>query len=371
MVSKPQEGSSDEVAELRETKGRGRLRLGILLAALLTLTAYAAVTDSFNMPPKRQHRQLEEITPARLIQAAERRVAQRQRPQTGDNGFDLSNATIPTDEILRGGPPRDGIPAIDEPKFLPVSQADFLRDADQVLGFVQNGEARAYPLRILVQHEIVNDTVGGRPIAVTYCPLCGTCMVFDRRYAGEELTFGVSGLLYNSDVLMYDRQTESLWSQLKMEAVAGPQVGQKMHWLASEQMTWAAWKKRYPDSEVLSRETGFRRDYNRFPYAGYESTERTMFPVAKHRDELKNKEWVIGVVVDGTPKAYPVAELEKLGDAPFDDVVGGLPIKVSYDATSLRVEVKERASGTAVPNVRVYWFAWQAFYPETELYGHD
>ena len=366
MDSDPRE-ESREVAEDRrpERRGRGWLRLGILLAVLASLSVYVWKAG-----------QLEVVFPEQLpgLGSPEDKAARLERMARAVDpfsGFDVSNATIPKSEILRGGPPRDGIPAIDEPKFLSVSKVDFLRDGDQVLGFVEKGEARAYPLRILVWHEIVNDTVGGRPIAVTYCPLCGTCMVFDRRYAGEELTFGVSGLLYNSDVLMYDRQTESLWSQLKMEAVAGPQVGQKMHWLASEQMTWAAWKKRYPDSEVLSRETGFRRDYNRFPYAGYESTERTMFPVAKHRDELKNKEWVIGVVVDGTPKAYPVAELEKLGDAPFDDVVGGLPIKVSYDATSLRVEVKERASGTAVPNVRVYWFAWQAFYPETELYGHD
>ena len=363
MEQKPEETPGEEIETQSPGGGRRLLRLGILVLVLLTLTVYAAVTDSFNIPP--------EWAKARRSEA--QMAIERVRAPAGRqyNGFDISNASIPTEEILRGGPSRDGIPAIDEPKFLPAADVNYLRDGDTVVGFVEQGEARAYPLRILVWHEIVNDTVGGRPIAVTYCPLCGTCMIFDRRYNGKELTFGVSGLLHNSDVLMYDRQTESLWSQLKMEAVSGPQVGQKMHWLASEQMTWAAWKERYPDSDVLSKETGFGRTYDGLPYAGYEQTERTMFPVPKHRDELRNKEWVIGVIVDGLPKAYPIAELEKLGDLPLDDVVGELPIEVSYDAAGQRAEVKERTSGTAVPNVRVYWFAWQAFYPQTELYSYD
>lgn len=269
MDSKPEDMTPDKVEDATKKKVQGRRRLGVLYVVLLSLTAYAAVTDSFKMPPKRE---------GRPNLGFRFDVSNANVPQ-GHNGFDVSNATIPKSEILRGGPPRDGIPAIDEPKFLPVSKAHFLRDEDPVIGLVEKGEARAYPLRILVWHEIVNDTVGGRPITVVYCPLCGTGMVFDRRYAGEELTFGVSGLLYNSDVLMYDRQTESLWSQLKMEAVAGPQVGQKMHWLASEQMTWSAWKKRYPDSKVLSTETGYKKNYNSPPYAGYEQTESTLFPV--------------------------------------------------------------------------------------------
>ena len=365
MGSGPREEHAEGAEGRRpRRRGRGRLRLLLLLAVLGSLSVFAA-TVWLELPVSKPS---PVVSIPEGISGRQERLA---RLAFTFNGFDVSNTTIPKSKILPGGPPRDGIPAIDDPKFLPVSDVNYLRDGDQVLGFVEQGVTRAYPLRILVHHEIVNDTVGGRPIAVTYCPLCGTCMVFDRRYAGKELTFGVSGLLHNSDVLMYDRQTESLWSQLKMEAVAGPQVGRKMRWLASEQMTWAAWKERYPDSEVLSRDTGFRRDYTRLPYAGYESTERTMFPVPRHRDDLKNKEWVIGVVLEGLAKAYPIAELEKIGSAPVADELGGVSLTISYDAEAQRVEVTERGTGEAVPSVRVYWFAWQAFYPQTELYAHE
>ncbi len=368
MLRNPEEEASEEAQTRRLGVSRKRLRAWTLVLALLALTVYAATTDSLGLLTEWAMR-----GPSHELRTTARAETRGRPPNRGSthNGFDVSNATIPIGEIRSGGPPRDGIPSIDEPRFLPASEVDYLRDADEVVGFIEQGKARAYPLRILVWHEIVNDTVGGRPIAVTYCPLCGTCMVFDRRYAGKELTFGVSGLLYNSDVLMYDRQTESLWSQLEMAAVSGPQVGEKMLWLPSEQMTWAAWKQRYPGSEVLSTATGHGRTYDRMPYAGYEQMERTMFPVPKHRDELRNKEWVIGVVVDGLPKAYPIAELEKLGDASLDDVVGQSALKISYDAAARRAEVKDGTSGNMVPNVRVYWFAWQAFYPGTELYSHD
>ena len=156
------------------------------------------------------------------------------------NGFDLSNASIPRDDIFRGGPPRDGIPSIDDPRFVASSSVDYLDDGDIVIGFAQGGTARAYPTRILVWHEIVNDEVDGEPIAVTYCPLCGTAMVFRRSVGGRQRTFGVSGLLYQSDVLMYDRESESLWSQLAMRAVAGPAEGTELEWLPSEHMTWKA-----------------------------------------------------------------------------------------------------------------------------------
>jgi len=347
MVSEPEETSTDEVEEVGEKKGRGRLRLGILLAVLVSMAVFAAATGRLQLPGAQP---------------------QREPAQNSYNNFDVSNATIPIEEIRRGGPPRDGIPSIDEPKFVSVSDADFLLDGDQVFGFAEKGDVRAYPLRILVWHEIVNDTVGGRPVAVTYCPLCGTCMVFDRRSNEGELTFGVSGLLYNSDVLMYDRETESLWSQLMMEAVAGPQAGQKMRWLASEQMTWAAWKERYPDSKVLSRESGNGRNYLSSPYAGYELKESTMFPFAAHRDDLRNKEWVVGVVVEGLPKAYPIKELELLGAAPLEDTLGGIALTVTYDKEKEWATVTQSATGVPIPSVRSFWFAWQAFYPRTELY---
>ena len=141
------------------------------------------------------------------------------------NGFDISNSSIPTNEILHGGPPRDGIPAISNPKHVSADQASFLRDSDRVIGIEINGEARAYSIGILNWHEIVNDRIGNQSVAITYCPLCGTGVAFDATIDGEVTEFGVSGLLYNSDVLLYDRNSESLWSQIKRQALAGDRVG--------------------------------------------------------------------------------------------------------------------------------------------------
>jgi hypothetical protein len=285
------------------------------------------------------------------------------------NGFNVSNAIIPIGEIRSGGPPRDGIPAIDRPQFIPAARADFLRDEDIVISLSAQGRARAYPLRILVWHEIVNDEFGGQAVAVTYCPLCGTAMVFDRSIGGRTLSFGVSGLLYQSDVLMYDRQTESLWSQLKMQAVSGPLVETQLPWLPSEHLTWAAWRQKYPEAEVLSTNTGHRRDYTQQPYRGYEQTPQTIFPVPQFRPELPNKEWVIGIIIGAEAKAYPVAGLHS--HQIVSDVVGGQEVRVAYDPAQRRPTVVRADTGEAIPYVMVYWFAWQAFYPGTAVWGGE
>jgi len=285
------------------------------------------------------------------------------------NGFDVSNTTIPKSEIKSGGPDKDGIPAILDPKFVASADADFLHADDEVLGVSIDDDHRAYPLRVLVWHEIVNDTVGETPIAATYCPLCGTCMVFDRRVGDRTLTFGVSGLLYNSDVLMYDHQTESLWSQLQMESVAGELVGAKLDWLAAEQMTWEAWQELHPESMVLSTDTGFGRNYGRMPYAEYMRSDRTIFPVPTNRTELPKKSWVIGVIVDGQAKAYPRETLAQSAE-PIADRIGDTTVSVTYDSASRRAVVANGA-GYRLPHVTVYWFAWQAFYPDTAIYAPD
>ncbi len=283
-------------------------------------------------------------------------------------GFYVGNATIPREEILRGGPPKDGIPAILQPRFVRAGRAGFMKRDDLVLGIAGEETQRAYPLRIVVWHEVVNDTVDGVPVAVTYCPLCGTCMVFDRRVNGEELTFGVSGLLYNSDVLMYDHQSESLWSQLKMASVAGDRAGESLTWLPAEQMTWAAWKAKYPGTEVLSTNTGYGRDYGGTAYAGYATSDNIMFPVSFTRIELKKKAWVAGVLIDGVAKAYPIAELEKMRPRQhLEDEVNGFPLVVTYDARA-KYATFSGADGSRIPHVTAYWFAWQAFYPGTEIY---
>ncbi|HSG05403.1 MAG TPA: DUF3179 domain-containing protein, partial [Nitrospiria bacterium] len=184
-------------------------------------------------------------------------------------GFDLSRSSIPKEDILPGGPPKDGIPALDNPKFLKAGKAALLNSGDRVLGFSGKGEAKAYPIKILNWHEVVNDTVGGKPVVITYCPLCGTGMAFDPVVKGEHFTFGVSGLLYQSDVLMYDRQTDSLWSQILQEAVTGKMMGTRLTLLPLIHTTWEEWRKEHPNTLVLSTDTGYSRNYRRDPYEGY------------------------------------------------------------------------------------------------------
>ena len=164
------------------------------------------------------------------------------------NGFDLSNSILPRDEILHGGPPRDGIPAISDPKMIDAIEADYLADKDRVVGLTLNGESRAYPIAILNWHEIVNDEIGNKRFAVTYCPLCGTAVVFDSSIDGKRTDFGVSGLLYNSDVLLYDRDTESLWSQIMSQSVSGVHVGKPLTRIPISHTSWGDWRNKNPNS---------------------------------------------------------------------------------------------------------------------------
>jgi hypothetical protein len=283
------------------------------------------------------------------------------------NGFDLSKASIPADQIRQGGPPRDGIPAIDNPVFNSADEADWLQPGDRVLGMAIDGEARAYPVAILNWHEIVNDVVAGQPVAVTFCPLCNTGMVFDSRVDGEALTFGVSGLLYQSDVLLYDRETETLWSQIWSEGVAGPKKGTQLTALPVRHTTWQAWQEAHPDTRVLSRDTGFRRDYLRDPYAGYEQSPTTLFPVSNQAPgPWHAKEWVLGVSFNGEHKAYPFEELEANAEAEFDDAIGGQSFTVLWDADHHSASIEWQ--GEPLPSLTSFWFAWYAFYPGTEVF---
>lgn len=280
------------------------------------------------------------------------------------NGFDVSNASIPLQDILAGGPPRDGIPALNTPKFTHAKDTDWLDDNDLLLTVSIDGDERAYPTRILVWHEIVNDTVGGKPLTVTFCPLCGTGMVFSREVGEKTLDFGVSGLLYQSDVLMYDSQTESLWSQLAMQSVSGPLQGESLQWLNAEHISWAAWRVENPDGKVLSRETGHRRDYARNPYQGYELRDEPLFPTPNTRTELPHFSKVLGVIIDGKAKAWPLAQLS---NSPLAEELAGQSLQVSYNAAQQRPLVLDTA-GEPIPYVVVFWFAWQAFYPESALW---
>jgi hypothetical protein len=282
------------------------------------------------------------------------------------NGFILDDALIPENEIFSGGPPKDGIPSLDNPVFVQASQAHYLQDTDRVLGLTRNGISKAYPLHILNWHEIVNDRFGEEGVVITYCPLCGSGMANEAKVSGKYLQFGVSGLLYNSDVLMYDRQTQSLWSQILSQAVAGPMKGMVLPAISITHTAWSDWRTRHPDTLVLSHKTGFNRDYHTNPYDGYERDSGIMFPVRFRTKGYHPKERVIGLVLDGKAKVYPFVELAK-GSGVIDDRLGDHRIQVRYNHAHQSAEAVDE-KGELLPGVIMFWFAWYAFHPQTEIY---
>lgn len=280
------------------------------------------------------------------------------------NGFDLEKVTMPVNLIRAGGPPKDGIPAIDHPKFDSVESATWLSKTERVLGIEINGESKAYPVSILNWHELVNDSIYDRDIVVTFCPLCGTGMVFDAVVGGEKLNFGVSGLLFESDVLLYDRETMSLWSQIWMKGVSGSYTEQNLEPLVVEHTSWEAWAEEHPNTQVLNRDTGYKRDYSRNPYAGYEVSSRTYFPVQNNNDSFHPKSWVAGVRRNGITRAYL---FDKIKEKPvFTDNFAGEVLNFEFDVENQSLKVWQ--GDQRIPFVQAYWFAWYAFYPETEIY---
>jgi len=243
---------------------------------------------------------------------------------------DWTRHTIRYDEILSGGPPRDGIPAIDDPKSVSIDEAaDWLAAREPVVALEVNGVARAYPLQIIIWHEIVNDMVAGTPVAVTFCPLCNSAVVFDRRHKGQTLEFGVSGLLRNSDLIMYDRQTESLWQQFTGEGIVGEAAGELLTWLPASIISFADFRQTYPDGQVLSRDTGYPRSYGNNPYAGYDNIDQSPFLFEDIPDDrLPPMARVVTVSLGDEDVAYPYAVLEKA--RVVHDQVDGEEVVVFY-----------------------------------------
>ncbi|GBC69660.1 hypothetical protein HRbin01_01362 [archaeon HR01] len=309
---------------------------------------------------------------------------------------------VPPEEILPGGPPKDGIPSIDEPVFIPAGEAGYLGPGDLVVGIEYGGVVKAYPHKVMVWHEIVNDVVGGTPVAITYCPLCYTATAFIRMVSGSVTTFGVSGKLYNSDLVMYDRLTETYWSQHLGLGIMGPMAGASLERLQVDVMTWSKWRGLHPDTLVLSTDTGFSRPYGYDPYGDYYRSRGVMFPVKNLDDRLHPKAIVYGLVVDGVAKTYEQGTISRA--AVLNDEVNGRPVVVVSPfqqyvrAYSRRLvgetlefvyedgRVVDRKTGSvwdiggravegplkgrSLEQVVVYpafWFAWAAFYPGVEL----
>jgi len=280
------------------------------------------------------------------------------------NGFELDAPLVAVEQIMRGGPPRDGIPSIDHPEFVMAADARHLKADDRVLGLVYDNEVRAYPISILNWHEIVNDKFSGQAVVISYCPLCGTGMAFTPEAPVRE--FGVSGLLYNSDVLLYDRETESLWSQIMAKAINGPQKGKKLKSIPLSHTSWQDWSIKHPDSLVLSTSTGYKRDYSQSPYSGYENSDQIFFPVSASDERFHKKEWVLGIKSGDTYKAYPFSELMKM-PSPIKDEISGYTIEIIFDKENNSARAHDE-QGKEIHTVMAYWFAWYTFHPHTKVF---
>lgn len=263
--------------------------------------------------------------------------------------------SVPLREIMSGGPPKDGIPAIDKPRFETVAAADkWLRPQEPVALFEHNGDSRAYPLQILTWHEIVNDTVGGLPATITFCPLCNTTITFDRRLEGKVLDFGTTGKLRFSDLVMYDRQTESWWQQATAEAIVGDLTGKRLTVLPSQVVSWDTFRQSFPQGKVLSRNTGHVRPYGQNPYVGYDDINSTPFLYDGPKDNrLRPMERVLTVSIGSEDVAYPFSVLEKV--RVVHDTVGGRPVVVFFEkGTASALDASEVARGRDIGSTGVF-----------------
>jgi hypothetical protein len=327
-------------------------------------------------------------------------------------------------ELIPGGPPKDGIPAIFKPKYESKSETDtWLNDKEPVIAVDINSQARAYPLSILIWHEIANDTLGGLPIAVTFCPLCHSALVYDRRILGMQPYFGVSGLLRNSDLVMYDNVSESFWQQFTGEAIVGEMVGNKLRQIPSQIISYRQFKNSYPGGNVLSIETGYNKEYGKNPYVGYDDINQKPFLYNGDEDDrLPPNEKVIALKDDSIYKAYPYSITfekkvinDKIGNMPvvvfhgdgavsaldnniiseskevgstgvFNPQIDGKILTFRYESGyffDVQTESKWNVTGKAIsgelkgkqleriPHGDYFAFAWFAFMPDTEVYKRN
>lgn len=270
---------------------------------------------------------------------------------------DFTKHTVPLDEIVPGGPPKDGIPALDDPHFQSVAEAArWLAGPEPVIAFELNGEAKAYPLQILMWHEVVNDRIGGTPVAVTYCPLCNTALVFERRMDGRVLDFGSTGRLRYSDLVMYDRQSESWWQQATGEAIVGRYAGRRLRHLGGQLVSWEEFSSNHPSGRILSRETGYERPYGHNPYVGYDDPAGSPFPdffPGPADQRLPAMERVVALDVGGRSLAFPFSTLRRR--RVVNDQVGTVPLVVLWGPGSASaVDAEEIARGRDVGSAGVF-----------------
>jgi hypothetical protein len=301
-------------------------------------------------------------------------VWEREWPNT-----DFSKHSIDYDEVLSGGPPKDGIPAIDDPIFLPLAEAKHITAMEPVIGVVLNGEAKAYPLAILIWHEIVNDTVGGVPVAVTFCPLCNAAIVFDRRVEGRVLDFGTTGKLRHSDLIMYDRQTESWWQQFLGEGIVGEMIGKRLALVPARIESLERFKARAPNGEVLFPNNPRMRRYGANPYIGYDSSASPFLyrgdlpediaPLARVVSFADDQAWSLDLLREKKriEAGDVVITWEPGQTSALDDRV------IAHGADVGNVVVQRRTADglTDIPYGMDFAFAFKAFRPNAKIHVKD
>lgn len=317
---------------------------------------------------------------------------------------------IPENEVLDGGPGKDGIPELTDPNFINASEADYLQDGDLIVGLVLGNKILAYPHAILDWHEIINDKVNGVSLAITYCPLTGTGIGWNRNVNGNITTFGVSGLLYNTNLIPYDRASNSNWSQMKLQSVNGDLIETKIDVIQVIETTWKSWKTIYPNTKVVSKETGYNRNYGSYPYGDYKTNhDKLIFPINPDDGRLPRKERVHGIIINEKAKVYQFKNFkdsirvihdsfqgkkivivgsqidnliisfeQKLKDGTlltFNPVQGQLPVIIKdNEGTTWNIWGKGISGPREGEQLKSsisfigYWLAWGAFYPDPEIY---
>jgi len=338
-----------------------------------------------------------------------------------DNGLPVNSGTssttesnewlIPSDEVFDGGPGKDGIPALELPDFVGLNDLSnsYLSDDDLVLGYKSGDVVKAYPHPLLDWHEIINDQVSGEYVSITYCPLTGTGIGWDRVINGDITSFGVSGLLYNSNLLPYDRLTDSYWSQIRLDCVHGSLVGTAIRTVPLLETSWKQWKEMFPNSKVVSVETGYSRNYGNYPYGSYRTSSLLIFPVSTSDNSLHKKERVHGIVISDKARVY---RFEDFGDSLtlindlfqereiivagiknefivsfYTELPDGTELELSAVDGRLPVILRDENSGEwnifgeaisgpykgkkleSTVSFMGYWFSWASFYPDVEIFS--
>ena len=401
-------------------KARGKFALAVLLflsaCAPVVKTAQPTQISSSPVPADNPPFLENSMTPTLLPNESP--------PARAESEFktDFSKHIVPYNEILSGGPPKDGIPALKDPQFVSVSEAEeWLKPLEPVILVQVEDEAKAYPIQILIWHEIANDTVADEALVVTFCPLCNTAIAFKRTDDGIVLDFGTTGRLRYSNLIMYDRQSETWWQQATGEAIAGELTGNQLEFYPATIISWQDFKAAHPSGKVLSRDTGYPRDYGRNPYVGYDNVNNPpfLYDGPPTPNQLPPVARVLTIDLNGEAVAYPYETLEKIGVV--NDIVGGEAIVVFWQAGTVSpLDSASTASGhdvgaaaafsrqindqiltftfeggaikdletgstwnvlglatdgelagtqlTAVISINHFWFSWAAFKPETKIY---